>query len=997
VGKIKHIALFFFVFTASTLLNAQYFGKNKVQYKRFNFIVQESPHFQLHHYLKDSIAIRNFSLLAEQWYSRHLSIFNDTLEEPNPIILHNNHADFQQTTVIDGMLSTSTSGVTEGFRTRVVMPYLESNRETSHVLGHEMVHIFQYRMFKNNDSLSLQSIMYVPLWMIEGMAEYLSIGNKDSHTAIWMRDAYQQKDIPTIEDITKDMNEYFPYRYGHAAWAYITSEYGDKVLTTLMRNSAIFGYDKAIKHTLGISDDSLSKKWELAFDRKYKSLYESMPREISGSLLFSSKNSGDLNIAPVISANDQNLVFLSDRDVISLDFFLANPNEKLVLKKLSKSVEKAYIDEYKYLGSSGSWAPDNRHYALTSFVKGQNRLLIMDTKKKKLAKKIEIKAFDSYSNPEWNPKSNDIVLTGLLNGKTDLFIYNIDSQQTITLTNDGYSDIMPSWSPDGKSILFSSDRGEDTNLDSLKYGNYQLSLITIADQNVKTLNILKGANNLDPHFTPDGNGIIFLSDADGFRNLFLYKLNEDSLYRLTNYFTGITGITELSPAISISDSGNIYYTLLIDDEYKIYKAHISDFKKTYYPKDSINQDMAILPLADTSAKLHFVTDRIEENLYSDSVNLKQLAYRRRFKLEFIGSSGGAGVGGVGAGIGQFDAAMYGSVQMFFGDVLKRNQIFTAFQVNGEFQDIGGSIYYLNKEHRVNWGVGIGHFPYRYSLYTYDAILRFYTFIDQIGLFCYLPLTKKTRLETGGNLTLYSYRIDSLYSDGAFGLQRKKLPVPQPYLYFENYIAFVGDDATYGFNSPMDGYRYRIELEKYYGDVNVFGALIDLRKYFFVRPGAFAFRLMHYGKYGGTKKWPYNYFINNDFFFIRGYSRFDQSIINPEFLTGTKLGMINAEYRLPFSGHKRLSLLNSKYVYTDLVAFFDGGLAWDTDFIWSKRSKISWQWQPSLERRTPLFSTGLSLRFNLFGMMILEPYYAFPLQEASSSNGRWGFTISMGGW
>src|SRR6056297_2495233 len=106
------------------------------------------------------------------------------------------------------------------------MPYSVSQKETSHVLGHEMVHVFQYRLVKQDDSLMINNIMNVPLWMIEGMAEYLSVGKVDAHTAMWMRDAVQQDDVPSFKDMTRKMGEYFPYRYGHAAWSFITGVWG---------------------------------------------------------------------------------------------------------------------------------------------------------------------------------------------------------------------------------------------------------------------------------------------------------------------------------------------------------------------------------------------------------------------------------------------------------------------------------------------------------------------------------------------------------------------------------------------------------------------------------------------------------------------------------------------------------------------------------------------------------------------------------------------------
>ncbi len=82
-------------------------------------------------------------------------------------------------------------------------------------------------MFQESGSLGMRSVQNVPLWMIEGLAEYLSIGREDVKTAIWRSDAVAQNDIPTFREMTRRPNEYFPYRYGHVFWTNMTGLYGD--------------------------------------------------------------------------------------------------------------------------------------------------------------------------------------------------------------------------------------------------------------------------------------------------------------------------------------------------------------------------------------------------------------------------------------------------------------------------------------------------------------------------------------------------------------------------------------------------------------------------------------------------------------------------------------------------------------------------------------------------------------------------------------------------
>src|SRR3546814_12474528 len=113
------------------------------------------------------------------------------------------------------------------------MPYFESNRQTDHVLGHELVHAFQYNLLKTGgDSLSLYNIGNLPLWMVEGMAEYLSLGRNDANTAMGMGDAVLPKVFPGLLVLTTT-NKNFPYPYGKPFWSSLAGIWGTDLVTPL--------------------------------------------------------------------------------------------------------------------------------------------------------------------------------------------------------------------------------------------------------------------------------------------------------------------------------------------------------------------------------------------------------------------------------------------------------------------------------------------------------------------------------------------------------------------------------------------------------------------------------------------------------------------------------------------------------------------------------------------------------------------------------------------
>jgi hypothetical protein len=196
-------------------LNAQWYGRNKVQYQKFDFKIMKTRHYDIYFYLQDEQTVKLAALMAERWYARLSRMFNHELKGRQPLILYGSGPEFQQTTVINEVLGEGTGGVTESFKRRIILPYGASLAETDHVIGHELVHAFQYDIMAQGHSDQARGNemgLRIPLWFIEGMAEYLSIGPVDQNTSMWMRDAVRRKQLPQINKL-ENSYKYFPYRW----------------------------------------------------------------------------------------------------------------------------------------------------------------------------------------------------------------------------------------------------------------------------------------------------------------------------------------------------------------------------------------------------------------------------------------------------------------------------------------------------------------------------------------------------------------------------------------------------------------------------------------------------------------------------------------------------------------------------------------------------------------------------------------------------------------
>lgn len=397
---------------------------------------------------------------------------------------------------------------------------------------------------------------------------------------------------------------------------------------------------------------------------------------------------------------------------------------------------------------------------------------------------------------------------------------------------------------------------------------------------------------------------------------------------------------------------------------------------------------------------------------------KEVAYEPKFQLDYIGNTGV----GITTG-GGFGAGLAGGVNGLFSDILGNNQLFGAVSLNGELYDIAGQFVYLNQEKRINWGASLSHVPYlsgaQYlfldSLEVHEGdtqqvlnysmdLLR--TFEDQVSIFAAHPFSQARRIEAGLSYARYYYRMDRYteYYDptGTTYIDRKKerQPTPKGFGFGQGYIAFVGDNSFSGVASPLRGHRFRFEAGQYVGVVTLQNILADYRKYFRFAPLTIATRNLYVGRFGKDAEsglLPPLYVGYPSL--VRGYEALqfagegtltDNITIND--LIGSKMYVANAEIRYPLTGPERLSGIKSRFFFSELNLFTDAGIAWGRANIAGGIKDAGF----SRENAQWIMSSGISMRINLFGYMIIEPFYAVPWQNGGFKNANFGLNF-VPGW
>lgn len=1000
--------------------SAQYFGRNKVQYENREFQVLTTRNLDIYFYpevySEEQRVIEDMARLSERWYERLSRFFQHEFDTTKPLILYADHPDFQQTNTLSGAIGQGTGGVTESLKDRVIMPLTVSYQETNNVMGHELVHAFQYNISQSRSGGGIMRLASLPLWVVEGMAEYLSLGREHPHTAMWLRDHLHRDDRPDLAEITRNP-KYFAYRFGQGVISYLGGIYGDEAIQDFFRTGLQIGWEPAIGDVFAMSQDTLSAQWWDALEREYGPLMvgRTDPYETGDVLLCVECGGGRVNVSPSMSPDGRYVVYQSEKDLFSMDMFLADVESGRVLRPLQRN-ETPYIDGIRYMDSSGSWSPDSRRLAFVVLSGGNHQLAIMDVTSGNIEERIVIEEVGAIQNPAWSPDGTQIVFTGLKGGVSDLYTYILDTGTVRQLTNDKHADMHAAWSPDGSTLAFVSDRGPETDFVDLTFSNYVLSFLDFETLAVTPMEIFANARHTNPIYDRSGQGLYFISDADGFPDIYHVNLTDGARQRITRTVTGVSGITPLSPALTYSPAKDLLaFSVFHERGYIVNTAHPDDI--SYAGTVAVEQDQTgrLLPpgLPGVRSRVASYLDDPYMGLVAEQVYTADQAeeYDPSLELDYVGQPS------IGVGADQFGSYVGGSAYAYFSDMLGDRLLGVSVLANGSIKDVGGQVFYMNQKNRWNWGAGIQHTPYQRQYYARGfnefQIVRERIFIDAVdGLLAY-PLTATRRLEGGIGMTRYGHSVEQeIYHLDQFNrivdFERVGLDGRDPLYLATASLAFVGDNSFSAFTSPVRGHRFRMSVEGAYGTVNFQTLTTDYRRYVnFAGQLTFAVRGLHLGRYGDTAELDRQqlgpFFLGYETF-IRGYAYNTYDNIRqtrqcqvsnvgstcPELdrLFGHRLAVGNAEIRLPFTGIEEFGLIVFPYVAVELVAFADIGMAWDSE------RPGEWTWSRDSVARIPVASSGFSARMNLLGMLILETYYAYPWQRPDKG-WHWGFQIAPG--
>ena len=270
-------------------------------------------------------------------------------------------------------------------------------------------------------------------------------------------------------------------------------------------------------------------------------------------------NNPNLDRSPSWSPDGKRIAFSSDRDG-HFNIPGGLPNYEVYVMDADGGNQRNLTNNPND-DSSPSWSPDGKRIAFVSDRDGNYEIYAMDADGNNPQRLTDNDFYDTH--PSWSPDGKRIAFISRRDGhfigegglSTEIYVMDADGGNEQRLTNNRKSDSSPSWSPDGKWIVFASDRKGDGV-------NYEIYVMDADGGNTRRLTNNR-VYDTSPSWSPDGKRIVFVSNPDGkHENYEIYVMDNDggNQQKLTNNPHRDSAPEWLNTPFSVAPAGKKFTT-----------------------------------------------------------------------------------------------------------------------------------------------------------------------------------------------------------------------------------------------------------------------------------------------------------------------------------------------------------------------------------------------------------------------------------------------------
>lgn len=462
--------ILFFVFLSFSCISLQgqvaqvQFGKNRVQYHDFfdEWSQYESENFIVYWYGRSRNVGQTVVQMAEYDFMEIQGLLEHRINQKVQIIVYTDLSDVKQSNIGTEEVFTNTGGQTKIVDNRVFVYFNGDHNHLRRQIREGITEVYLNAMLfgANIQEIVQNAVMLnLPIWFKSGLVNF--VGQRWSTDLDGqLKDILLSEEYENFEELTYD----HPILAGHSFWYFVSESYGLSIVPQLLYLIRINrSIESGLMFSLGSSFGSIAQEWERFYQRRYKA--DQLGRESIPGTPLSIKNKKEAPISTMkLSPDGTKLVYvLNNQGKYKIYLQDLSSNERRLIKK-GGFKNQFQITDYNY--PIVAWNPNGAQLAIISESRDKLKLETYDLLKKSFEERILPPRFQRIYSADFLDPFN-LVFTVAYSGFTDIFTYQIRTQQIERITNDYHDDLdaVAATINGEKGILFVSNR-PDTLLEN---------------------------------------------------------------------------------------------------------------------------------------------------------------------------------------------------------------------------------------------------------------------------------------------------------------------------------------------------------------------------------------------------------------------------------------------------------------------------------------------------------------------------------------------------
>ena len=508
----------------------QEFGKNRVQYFEFDWRTQNYERFKLYFYRGEEDYA---DYLAQQVQIELLDLeerLNFQIEEHLEILLFKSLTELRQSNIgLSNENFASYGGKSQIVGSKLLIYYEDDHNSLNQQIREIVAETAIRKILYGNqwsDILIGNDPNKNPGWFTQGFVHFLS-RDWDADFEAKLKDGFLSNRFENFSLLTVEEEPIA----GHAFWNYIQETYGRSQLLSILFVTKNVGHiDRTLEYLLGSSTQELLPEFNNFYTKRFLTDLKYQD-EVSGTEV-TSRLKKETKLTTV-AVNDQGdkmvyVVNLEGRYKLYLQDFTSDKIKKIITN------EPRLIRIQDVSFPVATFHPSGDYFVYFTERKGLLMFNLYDIGENTTLTK-EVPSLEKILSCDYSSDGKSIVISGVKNGQTDIYIYKISGNSVDQLTDDLWDDLNPTWTNDNTGILFSSNRSDNfppkKNVIVPFESAYDLFLFPLKDKDKKRLSYQRITSTADVNEQqgqelPNGN-ISYLSDENGLWNR--RELKKDSV------------------------------------------------------------------------------------------------------------------------------------------------------------------------------------------------------------------------------------------------------------------------------------------------------------------------------------------------------------------------------------------------------------------------------------------------------------------------------------